>query len=92
MQPDFWLEPCLTSGHVDDLVQHFRNDVLAKRPYLTEAMCRAIIQTPARREIQSDGRVRHWGFAPEIGKWLRVVTLEDGETLHNAFPDRGFKP
>jgi len=20
-----------------------------------------------------------------------VVTLEDGETVHNAFPDRGFK-
>ena len=22
---------------------------------------------------------------------LRVVTLEDGETIHNAFPDRGFR-
>jgi len=21
---------------------------------------------------------------------LRVVTLSDGETVHNAFPDRGF--
>jgi hypothetical protein len=25
------------------------------------------------------------------GKVLRVVTLADGETVHNAFPDRGFK-
>ncbi|MBK8560778.1 hypothetical protein [Candidatus Amarobacter glycogenicus] len=25
------------------------------------------------------------------GRWLRVVTLEDGKTIHNAFPDRGFK-
>jgi hypothetical protein len=23
---------------------------------------------------------------------LRVVTLEDKVTIHNAFPDRGFKP
>ena len=23
---------------------------------------------------------------------LRVVTLEDKKTIHNAFPDRGFKP
>jgi hypothetical protein len=23
---------------------------------------------------------------------FRVVTLEDGETMHNAFPDRSFKP
>ena len=27
----------------------------------------------------------------ELGKYLRVVTLEDGETVHNAFPDRGFQ-
>ena len=26
----------------------------------------------------------------ELGKYLRVITLEDGETLHNAFPDRNF--
>jgi hypothetical protein len=26
------------------------------------------------------------------GRYLRVVTLEDKVTIHNAFPDRGFKP
>jgi hypothetical protein len=25
------------------------------------------------------------------GRVLRVVTLADGETIHNAFPDRGFE-
>jgi hypothetical protein len=25
------------------------------------------------------------------GRFLRVVTLEDRVTIHNAFPDRGFK-
>ena len=36
-------------------------------------------------------RVRLWGYIPELGKYLRFVTLEDGETVHNAFPDRTFK-
>jgi hypothetical protein len=31
------------------------------------------------------------GHIPELGKHLRVVTLGDGETVHNAFPDRGFQ-
>jgi len=25
-------------------------------------------------------------------RYLRVILLEDGETVHNAFFDRGFKP
>jgi hypothetical protein len=29
---------------------------------------------------------------PELSRWLRVVTLADGETVHNAFPDRDFDP
>jgi len=30
-------------------------------------------------------------FIDQIGRYLRVVTLEDGETVHNAFPDRDFR-
>jgi hypothetical protein len=30
---------------------------------------------------------------PELGgRYLRVVTLDDQVTIHNAFPDRGFRP
>ena len=32
-----------------------------------------------------------WGLIEETGKYLRVVTLADGETIHNAFFDRRFK-
>ena len=71
---------------------YFLNDVLVKRPYLSESVCRGVIATAIRREVQPDGRVRFWGFDETLGKWIRVVTLADGETLHNAFPDRGFKP
>jgi len=48
------------------------------------------MRQPERREVQPDGRVRYWVFIPELGKHLRVVTLEDGEAVHNAFPDHDF--
>ena len=48
----------------------------------------ALMQT----QIQDDGRVRFWSKIEERdGKYLRVVLLEDGETVHNAFFDRSFK-
>lgn len=75
------------------MTDYFRNDVLAKRPYIRMAWCRAALDNPIRREVQSeDGRIRHWVWIDELGRYLRVVTLEDGVTLHNAFPDRRFKP
>ncbi len=40
---------------------------------------------------QTDDRIRYWVFISELGSYLRVVTLADGETVHNAFPDRAFK-
>jgi len=46
----------------------------------------------ADREIQPDGRIRVRGYPPRHGKYLRIVLLSDGETVHNAFPDRGFNP
>jgi hypothetical protein len=48
---------------------------------------------PEYRRIQADGRLRHWRRIPEAGgRWLRVVLLADGQTIHNAFFDRGFVP
>jgi hypothetical protein len=44
-----------------------------------------------RREVQPDGRIRHWVYIAELDRFLRVVTLEDGETVLNAFPDRDFR-
>ena len=49
------------------------------------------IHNPDRTETQSDGRIRKWAKIPEIGKYLRVILLEDGETVHNAFFDRSYK-
>ena len=49
------------------------------------------IKNPVETEVQTDGRIRKWKFIKEAGKYLRVVLLDDGETVHNAFFDRNFK-
>ena len=50
-----------------------------------------VISQPLHEEIQSDGRIRRWGrIADYEGRYLRVILLEDGETVHNAFFDRDF--
>ncbi len=41
-------------------------------------------------EAQLDKRMRRWAYISEVGKYLRIVILEDGETIHNAFFDRSF--
>ena len=50
------------------------------------------IDDPTFERVQSDGRLCRWVFIESERKYLRVILLEDGETVHNAFFDRGFKP
>ena len=71
---------------------YFRDSVMIRRPYLKEAWIVYVLQHSIRTQQQDNGRIRHWAFIPELGKYLRVVTEPDGETVHNAFPDRRFKP
>lgn len=49
------------------------------------------IKKPAKTEVQTDGRIRKWKFIEEVGRYLRVILLDDGETVHNVFFDRNFK-
>ena len=71
--------------------RYFEEQVLRKRPYIKREWCEQALASPVRRETQPDGRIRHWVYVAELGRYLRVVTLEDGETVHNAFPDRDFQ-
>ncbi len=51
------------------------------------------IQSPLRETVQTDGRIKRWIQVPEMeNRYLRVVLLPDGETVHNAFFDRRFTP
>lgn len=52
-----------------------------------------VIAHPVREQTQRDGRVRRWAPIGEMdGRYLRVILLPDGETVHNAFFDRSFRP
>lgn len=52
-----------------------------------------VIDNPTEELHQEDGRIRRWAQISEMeNRFLRVILLEDGETVHNAFFDRGFKP
>jgi len=51
-----------------------------------------VISNPTFEFVQQDGRIRRWARVPEMGdRYLRVVLLIDGETVHNAFFDRSFR-
>lgn len=51
-----------------------------------------VINEPVHQEIQADGRIRRWAKIEEAeNRYLRVILLSDGETVHNAFFDRRFK-
>ncbi len=75
--------------------RYFEEQVLRKRPYIRREWCLAVVAAPLRRDVQQDGRIRYCGAAVDTrdGKEriLRVVTLDDGETIHSAFFDRDFR-
>lgn len=71
---------------------YFRTNVMVRRPYLKVEWIEYVLSNPIRVEVQANGRIRHWAFISEVGKYLRVVIEPDGETVHNAFLDRGFRP
>ena len=71
---------------------YFENEVLRKRRYLTKDMCIRVIENPIRTRRQDNNRYRFWGRPRELdGQVLRVVTLSDKMTIHNAFIDRGYR-
>lgn len=74
---------------------YFENAVLAKRPYLSKAMCAGVISNYIRKEAQPDGRLRFWGEVilptEDFPRIVRVITLPDGSTILNAFIDSNFR-
>lgn len=52
-----------------------------------------VVHHPVKEVVQQDGRIRRWAPIEEMGgRYLRVILLSDGETVHNAFFDRSFVP
>ena len=50
-----------------------------------------VYEFPEHEQTQADDRKRKWGYIKEVDKYLRIVVMADGETVHNAFFDREFK-
>jgi hypothetical protein len=61
------------------------------RAAIRDEWIKFVIDRPEKIQIQSDGRIRKWAKIPSVDKYLRVILLEDGETVHNVFFDRSFK-
>jgi hypothetical protein len=63
------------------------------RAIIREEWILRAVSSPEYEVIQGDGRIRRWiKVEAHAGRYLRVILLADGETVHNAFFDRGFKP
>jgi hypothetical protein len=72
--------------------EYFEKEVLRKHPYLKKDWCIQVVKPPTRVNPKK-GIVLFLEANQELdGRMLRVVTLADKVTIHNAFPDRGFKP
>jgi hypothetical protein len=63
------------------------------RALIQDEWIQRVIDQPIKEKIQKDGRIRRWAPIAEMGhKYLRVILLPDGRTVHNAFFDRSFTP
>ena len=73
--------------------EYFEKEVLRKRSYIRKEWCIRVLENPVKFERQEHNRYRYWAPIEELdGRFLRGVMLYDQMTIHNAFPDRGFKP
>jgi hypothetical protein len=62
------------------------------RAFIKDEWVLHVINQPVYQEIQADGRIRRWAKIAEAeDRYLRVILLADGQTVHNAFFDRRFK-
>ena len=76
---------------VTDYFKLFRNR--PDRAIIKDEWIIRVIKFPVAESIQEDGRIRRWAKVEEAnGRYLRVILLADGITVHNAFFDRRFKP
>lgn len=56
--------------------RYFEERVMRKRAYIRREWVERAIREPVSQEVQPDGRVRYWTFVRELGRYLRVVTLQ----------------
>lgn len=66
--------------------------VRSDRATIKDEWIQHVVRFPEKEHIQADGRIKRWARIEQMeDRYLRVVLLPDGETVHNAFFDRGYK-
>ena len=63
---------------------------IRERPEVLREWCERVLHHAERVEQQGDGKYQMWVYIAEVDKYLRVITLEDRETVDNAFFDRTY--
>lgn len=71
---------------------YFERSVMRRpdRKDIKREWCERALRNPEHTEVEPGGRIRRWIYVAEVDKYLRVVTLKDGETVHNALFDRTY--
>ena len=63
------------------------------RQRIDDRWVQQVVLYPENESVQPDGRIRRWArIEAAESRYLRVILLPDGETVHNAFFDRRYKP
>lgn len=75
-----------------ETTDYFDNMQPIKHPEVSREVAFWVFENYTHEEVQQDGRYRRWAYVEELGHWVRVILLDDGVTVHNAFIDSGFKP
>lgn len=71
--------------------RYFDNFASQKHPEVEQAWIARVLANLIKTEQQPNQQIAYWGNIKEAeNRVLRVITLEDGETVHNAFFDRNF--
>lgn len=75
------------------MTEYFKNSILQRRVEFLDREKDIIewISHPTKTEAQSDGRIKIFARDLKENKWVRIILLEDGKTIHNIFYDRNFK-
>ena len=55
------------------------------RAFIKQGWIESVFYNPEFEQEQYDGRIKRWAYSREDEKYLCLVILEDGETVHNAF-------
>ena len=74
-----------TTAYFDTETSKQHPEAVKYRSYVEKALTEYVTI-----ESQANGRTRRWVHVPEEDKYLRVVVLADGQTVHNALFDRNF--